>query len=374
MDDAESMPFYILFGVIVAAMLAGIFIMQYNRQLEARVDEQAQALANDLARISFTAFSREQPSFLLPRNLGGSDYELSVDDNTSTFIVQIKAGKQSGMSYYSTVNVPLKVENPNFVPSGNVYFLHKVDNMFVSYVAVSSSSIKAENIPPQTTATPPESYFENENTFYYFAKENENVKAATAIAAAYFFALDNLGYPSISGNTPLDAVGYEVVGELDNILVQLGYKSGDDWENRFGVRVIGEQYNDENAPEWKIENAWVVTGLNQENFAENSTELTLCPSIENADNYGLLYSPTEALAYLRSRTWENENNLLVVVPADAKISAAAATTNVSTYITWRVEWQADVYYVLYYRAMPWWAQENSPGFVFQSKPSLEAIA
>ena len=138
MDEAEHMPFYILFGVIVAAMLAGIFIVQYNRQLAARVDEQAQALANDLARISFTAFSREQPSFLLPRNLGGSDYELSVDENTSTFIVHIKASRQSGMSYYPTANVSLSIENPNFVSSGSVYFQCRGDN-----VVVSSSPIAA---------------------------------------------------------------------------------------------------------------------------------------------------------------------------------------------------------------------------------------
>ncbi|MCJ7720315.1 MAG: hypothetical protein MUO36_02485 [Candidatus Hadarchaeum sp.] len=347
------MPFYILFGVIVAAMLAGIFIMQYNRQLEARVDEQAQALANDLARISFTAFSREQPSFLLPRNLGGSDYELSVDNNTSTFIVHIKAGKQSGMSYYSTANVSLKVENSNFAPSGNVYFQRRGDN-----VVVSSSPIVAqgENLLPPVTATPPE--------FYGFAKEN--AKVATAIAAAYWYALDNLGYPSTSDNAPLDAVGYnEVVGEPDNILVQLGYKSGDDWENLFGVRVIGNQIA-EDAPEWKIASAWVVTGLDSENFPE----LTFCPSIENAWRDGWFYSPEEALAYLRSRTWMSGDNI-VVVPADALVQAAAATTNVSTYPTYRVTFED---YVLYYQAMPWWAQENSPGFVFQSKPPLEAVA
>jgi len=364
-DDAEHMPFYVLFGVIVAAMLAGIFIVQYNRQLEARVDEQAQALANDLARISFAAFSREQPSFSLPQNLGGSDYELSLDENSSTFIVHIKAGRQSGMSYYSTANVSLSVENSNFVPGGSVYFRRGIDN-----VIVSSLSIKPENLPAPTTATPPESYFENENAFYNFAKRN--AKAATAIAAAYFFALDNLGYPSTSDNAPLDAVGYsEVLGGPDNILVQLGYNSGDNWENRFGVRVIDNQI-DEAAPEWEIVSAWVVTDLYPENFIE---ELTLCPSIENADDYGLLYSPVEALAYLRSRTWQRINdNLIVVVPAEATIRAAAATTNVSTYITWRVEWQADVHYVLHYRAMPWWAQENSPGFVFQSEPELEAVA
>jgi hypothetical protein len=345
-DDAEHMPFYILFGVIVAAMLAGIFIMQYNRQLEARVDEQAQALANDLARISFTAFSREQPSFLLPRNLGGSDYELSVDNNTSTFIVHIKAGKQSGMSYYSTANVKLIENNFSPVPGGSVYFQRRGDN-----VIVSSSPIKPENFLPPATATPPELYFANENTFYNFAKEN--AKAATAIAAAYFFALEN--YQQV------DVTGYNFEG--DNVLVQIS--SGG--ENLFGVRASGYENKDNVG---KVDNSWITSLTTMDNL----TSLIACPSIENADNYGLLYSPAEALAYLRSRTWENASGDRLVVPVDAQVRAAAATTNVSTYITWRVEWQADVYYVLHYRAMPWWAQENSPGFVFQSDPPLDAIA
>jgi hypothetical protein len=350
-DDAEHMPFYILFGVIVAAMLAGIFIVQYNRQLEARVDEQAQALANDLARISFTAFSREQPSFLLPRNLGGSDYELSVDENSSTFIVHIKAGKQSGMSYYSTANVSLSIENSNFVPSGSVYFQRRSDN-----VVVSSSPIAAQggNILPPATATPPDFYFENENTFYNFAKEN--AKAATAITAAYFSALEN--------NQQVDVTGYEFDNGNDNIIfVQIS--SGG--ENIFGVMVGGYE-NQDNVG--KVDNSWIVTSLTT---IGNLTSPIACPSIENADNYGLLYSPAEALAYLRSRTWQIGDNL-IVVPANASVHAAAATTNVSTYITWRVEWQADVYYVLHYQAMPWWAQENSPGFVFQSEPELEPVA
>jgi hypothetical protein len=339
------MPFYILFGVIVATMLAGIFIMQYNRQLEARVDEQARALANDLARISFTAFSREQPSFLLPRNLGGSDYELSVDENTSTFIVHIKAGKQSGMSYYSAANVSLSEDNFNPVSGGSVYFQRRGDN-----VVVSSSPIAAqeENLLPPVTATPPE--------FYGFAKEN--AKVATAIAAAYFSTLENTPAKD-EDNNPLDVLGYEP-GE--NLLVQLGYRGG---ENLFSVKVSG--YENENDI-GKVDNSWIVTSLTVDN--DNLSSPITCPSVENAYASGWLYSPGEALAYLRSRTWMSGDNI-VVVPADALVQVAAATTKVSTYPTCRVAFDG---YVIYYRAMPWYWADNAPGFVFQSEPELEPVA
>jgi hypothetical protein len=355
-DDAEHMPFYILFGVIVAAMLAGIFIMQYNRQLEARVDEQAQALANDLARISFTAFSREQPSFLLPRNLGGSDYELSVDENSSTFIVRIKAGKQSGTSYYSTANVSLSEDNFNPVPGGSVYFQRRGDN-----VVVSSSPITAppENLLPPVTATPPEFYNLENNKVY--------AKVATAIAAAYFSVLENFVRENKpikdENNNPLDVSGYE---NGENVLVQIGYRGG---ENIFGVEVSFEYENYENTENiGKVINAWIVTDITIN--LDNLGGATTCPSVENAHVSGWLYSREEALDYLRSRTWMSDGTP-VVVPAGARVDAAAATTEVSIYPTYRVTFDG---YVIYYRAMPWYWKENQPGFVFQSKPPLEAVA
>jgi hypothetical protein len=360
-DDAENMPFYILFGVIVAAMLAGIFIMQYNRQLEARVDEQAQALANDLARISFTAFSREQPSFLLPRNLGGSDYKLSIYENK--FIVHIKAGKQSGMNYYSTANVSLSIDDNyhNFVPGGSIYFRRSGDVVIVSS---SQENLPPENLPLPATATPP--------AFYNFAKVKENAKAATAIAAAYFFALENFALENKStkdnNNNPLDVWGYE---NGENVSVQLWYKGG---KNIFGVKVSFRYENYENTENiWKVGNAWIENGLTiKENLIGTIVNLSVENiSIENAYASGWLYSPTEVLAYLRSRTWENENGDRLVVPADAQVRAAAATTNVSTYPTYCVTFDG---YVLYYRAMPWYWDEDQPGFVFQSKPPLEAVA
>jgi hypothetical protein len=352
-DDAEHMPFYILFGVIVAAMLAGIFIMQYNRQLEARVDEQAQALANDLARISFTAFSREQPSFLLPRNLGGSDYELMVDNNTSTFIVHIKAGRQSGMSYYATANVPLIKENFNPVPGGSVYFQSASGK-----VVVSSFLIGGENRRPPAAenATPPD--------FYNFAKEN--AKEATAIAAAYFFVLENFVHENKpikdDNNNLLDVLRYN----LDENTVQIGYRGG---ANLFGVKVSFKFENYESMDNiGKVSNAWIVTDITIN--LDNLGSATTCPSVENAHDNGWFYENTEVLAYLRSRTWMI-GDTPVVVPENALVRAAAATTNVLIYPTYRVTFED---YVIYYRAMPWYWKEDQPGFVFQSKPPLEAVA
>ena len=333
------MPFYILFGVIVAAMLAGIFIVQYNRQLEARVDEQAQALANDLARISFTAFSREQPSFLLPRNLGGSDYELSVDENSSTFIVHIKTGKQSGTSYYSTANVSLSEDNFNPVPGSSVYF-----KWSGNVVIISSSPITApqENLLPPVTATPP--------GFYDFAKED--AKTATAITAAYFEARNR--YP----NENIDVSAYQWENE-NNLLAQITSNG-----KNFVFRVTGSK--DDTVVD-KVENAWIVDSVDNVAGIRSATP---CYSPDNAYRSGWLYSRAEALAYLRSRTWMSDDTP-VVIPENALVQAAAATTNVSTYPTYRVAFDD---YTLYYQAMPWWAQENSPGFVFQSEPELEPVA
>jgi len=348
--DERGLAFYVLFGVIVAALLFGIFIVHYNRQLEARVDEQAQALADDLARISFSAFSQQQPSFSLPTSLGGSEYELSVNENISAFIVHITGGRQADKSYYSVANVVLKVENSSFAAGGIVYFQRIGDN-----VVVSASPIKAavENIEQPTTETPPE--------FYGFAKENQ--REAAAIAAAYCYVLDNLGYPSTSDNAPLDATGYEQDGE--NVLVQIGYMGG---ENLIWVRASGHD-NWENVE--NVSHAWIFTHLEN---TENVTGSVACPSFENAVKTNWAYTSGQALRYLRGRTWVLADNHVVVIPANAASYAAAATTSVSTYPTWRFEFAYEGQnYVIHYRLMPWWWAENTAGFVFQSEPRLEPV-
>lgn len=348
--DERGLAFYVLFGVVVAALLFGIFIVHYNRQLEARVDEQAQALADDLARISFSAFSQQQPSFSLPTSVGGSEYELSVDENISAFIVHVTGGRQSGNSYYSVANVVLKVENSSFAAGGKVYFQRKGDN-----VVVSASPIEAavENIEQPTTETPPE--------FYGFAKENQ--REAAAIAAAYCYALDNLGYPSTSDNAPLDAVGYKQDG--DDVLVQIGYRGGD---NLTGVRAGGYENG---VDVGSVDSAWIITQLQT---TENIAGAAVCPSFENAVETSWAYTSGQALRYLRGRTWVLSDNHVVVIPANAASYAAAATTNVATYPTWRFEFLYEGQsYVIHYRLIPWWWAENAPGFVFQSEPRLEPV-
>lgn len=330
MSNAHELPFYLLFGVLMAILLAGVFFMQLTKQREFEVGAQAQALADDLAKTCFSALSGQQPTLDLPLQLAGSGYELEIDDNRSTFIVRITGGTGAGESYWTIANVGLQVENTSITPGGRVYFMCSGD-----VVLVSASPIEAlpENILPTPSGEPPE--------FYYFARENQ--REATAIVAAYF---------EVSRN--IDAYKWE---NSDSILVHAGL---------IWLRVQGHE-NWENVG--LVDNAWIISKI--ENYAGEFTDAFPCPSAENAYLSGWLYSPAQALGYLRSRTWRRtSDNAVVNIPNNASIRAAAAATNVSTYLTWRIEFES---YILHYQAMLWWCMENTPGFVFQSEPELEAV-
>lgn len=202
-------------------------------------------------------------------------------------------------------------------------------------VVVSASPIEApqENILPTPLGEPLE--------FYYFARENQ--REAAAIIAAYF-------------NVFKDIDAYERE-DSNTILVRAG---------SIVLRVQGYE-NEENVG--LVDGAWIISNI--ENYAGELTGAVPCPSPENAHSSGWLYSPSQALSYLRSRTWRRTNdNSIVTIPSDSLVRAAAATTNVSTYPTWRVEWKN---YVLHYQAITWWYRDNTPGFVFQSKPELEPM-
>jgi hypothetical protein len=329
-SDTHELSFYLLFGVLMAILLAGVFFMQLTKQREFEVGAQAQALADDLAKTCFSALSGQQPTLDLPLQLAGSGYELEIDENRSTFIVWITGGTGTGESYWTIANVELRVENTSLTAGGRVYFMCSGD-----VVRVSASPIEAlpENILPTPSGEPPE--------FYYFARENQ--REATAIIAAYFDV-----------SRDIDAYKWE---NSDSILVRAGsillrVQGYENWEN------VG-----------LIDNAWIISNI--ENYAGEFTDSFRCPSVENAYLSGWLYSPAQALGYLRSRTWRRtSDNAVVNIPNNASIRAAAAATNVSTYLTLRVEFES---YILHYQAMPWWYLENTPGFVFQSEPELEAV-
>lgn len=303
--------------------------MQLTKQREFEVSAQAQALADDLAKTCFSALAGQQPTLDLPLQLAGSSYELEIDENRSTFIVRITGGTGAGESYWTIANVGLQVENTSLTLGGRVYFMCSDD-----IVLVSASPIETppENILPTPSGEPPE--------FYYFARENQ--REATAIIAACF-----------DSSRDINAYKWE---NSDSILVRAGSillrVQGENWEN------VG-----------LIDNAWIISNI--ENYAGELTDAFPCPSAENAYLSGWLYSPAQALGYLRSRTWRRtSDNAVVKIPNNASIRAAAVTTNVSTYLTWRVEFES---YILHYQAMPWWYLENTPGFVFQSEPELEAV-
>ncbi len=306
--------------------------MQLTKQREFEVSAQAQALADDLAKTCFSALSGQQPTLDLPLQLAGSSYELEIDKNRSTFIVRITGGTGAGESYWTIANVGLQVENTSLIPGGRVYFMCSGDA-----VLVSASPIEAlpENILPTPLGEPPE--------FYYFARENQ--REATAIIVAYFDV-----------SRDIDAYKWE---NSDSILV----RAGSIW-----LRVQGHE-NWENVG--LIDNVWIISKI--ENYIGELTDAFAfsCPSAENAYLSGWLYSPARTLGYLRSRTWRcTSDNAVVNIPNNASIRAAAAATNISTYLTWRVEFES---YILHYQAIQWWYMENTPGFVFQSEPELEAV-
>ncbi len=330
MSDAHELPFYLLFGTLMAILLAAVFYMQLTKQREFEVGAQAQALADDLARTCSSVLPGQQPTLDLPSQLAGSSYELEIDENRSTFIVWITGGTEEGESYWTVANVEMRVENRGFAPGGKVYFMRSGD-----LVVISTSPIEApqENIPPTPSGEPPE--------FYYFARENQ--REATAIIAAYFDVSQDIdAYEWESSNS--------IIVRAGSVLLRVqGY------ENEEDVGLVND--------------AWIISNI--ENYAGELTGTVSCPSPENAYSSGWLYSPSQALSYLRSRTWRRtSDNSIVSIPSDALVRAAAATTNVSSYPTWRVEWEN---YVIHYQTGPWWHAENIPGFVFQSKPELEAL-
>ena len=332
-EGDSTFPLIVLFGVILAFLMAFVFISLYNQQLNAQVDEQANALANDLAQTAFDSLSRGQAIFDLPRDVGGSPYTIRAQDN-SIFVVTITGGRRAGNNYSASVNAKVVGGNQDFPPGGRLYFMRSGD-----IIIVSAAPIKAENIEAPTeniTPTPPQ--------FYYFAKGNP--QEASAIIAAYYCTLENVS-------------AYQWENE-NSMIVQTD--SG-------VVRVRGYE-NEDNVG--LVDNSWIV--LSVENVVGGLINPTPSPSVENAWKSGWLYSPSQALDQLRGRTWRRvSDNVMVTVPSDATIRAAAATTNVSTYPTWRVEWQSDNYYVIHFRAMPWWEEENTAGFVFQSDPEFYPV-
>lgn len=338
---AHNLALIILYGAIMAMLFATLFIFIYDQQLNALVDQQAELLANELAKTAFDSLSGGLHSVNLPSDLGGSTYSVSIKENC-IFVVSITAGRRSGSSYSALVNSTITVENDNFTPGGRIFFMSSGDTITVS---ASPIAAKEEKIIQITAAEPPQ--------FYHFSKQSP--REAAAIVAAYFNARGL--YPGEN----LVVLSFAKEGE-NSIMVKLGKGL----ENII-MRVTGVENQTKVGA---IENWWSVTSLEIAAVGDNFN-WTVCPSPENAYLAGWLYSPEAVLKHLRSRTWSRvSDNSIVTVPSDARIEASAVTTRVSTYPAWKVQF-GD--YLIFYRMLPWWELENTAGFIFQSLPELKPL-
>ncbi|KXA92684.1 hypothetical protein AKJ64_02470 [candidate division MSBL1 archaeon SCGC-AAA259E17] len=178
LDNRGNLVWRVLFGVVMAALLMGIFLAYINAQHEYAAGREARSLANHLSRTAFSAAIGQESVYELPPSVGDSSYEL--DSKNNKFIVRITGGAQKGNEYRSSVGIKLEVRSlPG--PNETLHAQGRKDKLIIS-------SEKIE--PPEPEKIPTENFVAPD--FYKFSKTNP--KAATAILATYFFAEEN--YPT----------------------------------------------------------------------------------------------------------------------------------------------------------------------------------
>ncbi|MEM4187739.1 MAG: hypothetical protein QXN56_01045 [Candidatus Hadarchaeum sp.] len=340
-NGAHNLPLIILFGSILAMLFAILFISVYDQQLNALVDQQAESLVDELAKTAFNSTSGGQYYIDLPKDLGGSTYSITVEEN-SIFVVSILSGRRAGTSYSALVNSTIIIENENFLPGGRIFFMFNGNTIIIS---ASPITARPEKIVQVSATEPPQ--------FYHFSKQSP--KEAAAIVAAYFNAEERylgenlavLSYFRESENSIL----VKIRKDAETIIMRV---TGSENLTKIGA----------------IENWWIVVSLEVAAIEDNFNWVS-CPPLENAYLAGWLHAPEAVLKHLRSRTWSRvSDNFIVAVPSDAKIQASTVTTKVSTYPAWRVQF-GD--YVIFYQMLPWWEMENTAGFIFQSSPELKPL-
>ncbi|KUO40510.1 MAG: hypothetical protein AVW06_05150 [Hadesarchaea archaeon DG-33-1] len=354
MADADNLTFYLLASVILAVLLAAVLAVHFGAQREAGIDEQAQALADDISRLCFAALARQQPTYSLPSDVGGCGYELGVEDNA--IVVTVLEGPRAGSSYRSIVNAELTLDNGDFEPGGKVYVRRLGDVVLIS---ASPIFVILEELEPPSEPTPP--------PFYSWANENVGGRReeAVAVVAAYFYALER--YSSSKDDKVLDVLAYKREGDI--VDVRMGYRGAEEVEFLLRVRATGGH---DASQVGEVTGAWIVD--NVENLRGDITDVIDCPSVEDAARTGWLYSPSQVLAHLRGRTWRLGDNTIVVVPEYASWRAAAASVDGRTFCTHRFSFtHENIPIVLFFRMLATAPEEPQPGFTFTSEPKLEPI-
>lgn len=332
--------------MIMATLLLGVFLVYASTQQEYAVGEEAQSLSNHLSKTAFSALTKQQSTHKLPSAVGKSNYELDIENNT--FVVRIIGGAQEGEEYRSAVGIDLDVRGPMPEAGDTLYAQGRADR-----VIISSSPIE----PPKEEVISPENF--KPPDFYEFAKESPRV--ASGIIASYYYARQK--YPNEEN---LDIESYEWESKKKE---NFRAKVASPGNFRRTIRMVGRENSEEVG---LISSAWIVEEL--ESLTDGAPLDNACPSVREAHSSGWLYSPDDAKKNLTGRTWQTVGeNEIVKPPEDPSPKPASVTTNVSTYPAWRFDFESGgKRYVLYLGAMVWAPDENRPGFVFESKPDLEA--
>ncbi len=342
MNEKGSIVWRILFGVVMASLLIGILIAYTSTQKEYTTGGEAQTLADSLSETAFSAIEGQQQTFQLYKAVGKSNYELDIENNT--FIVRILGDKQEGREYRSTVGVELKIRDNLPEPGKTLYLRGTGEKVIVSSESITLS--KEELKEPENYEAP---------EFYTFSKQNP--KTSTGIIASYFYAKKNFSTDN------LDIKGFRWKSSKLEVRV-IGGKN-----YLTTLEVQGEKNNDNVG---YIDNLWIVTNVTTaDNKIQNYNH---SPSIEEAYRKGWLFSPEQAKETVKGRTWKRtSDNKTIEISQTIDEKASAATTNISTYPTWRFEIsKGNQMYIFHLAAMPWEYSEEDPGFAFESEPEMVA--
>lgn len=342
LDERGRLIWRVLFGVIMAALLLGIFLIYTSTQNDYAIGSEAQTLADDLSHSVFSALTGQEQILDLPDTVGNASYELDMEN--STFIVRITGGEMTGKEYRSTVGI--KVELKSLPEPGHTLYARGAEKM----VVISSTPTAPEEGPkPKKSFETPE--------FYQFAKNNP--RAAAGIIASYYYARERY-----SQGENLDLRKFEWNSQ-DELKVRITSS-----ENISEIiKVSGRENHDTLG---QVENSWIISNL--EPVSSAMSDPKSCPSVREAHETGWLYPPEEILSHLLGRTWKRtSDNRVLDLTEKVERSGAAVTTKVSTYPVWRYDFSQSTKCLIYSTIMPWNPQENMAAFVFESKPDLRAI-
>lgn len=342
MNEKGSIVWRILFGVVMAGLLIGILLAYTSTQKEYATGKEAQNLADSLSKTAFSAIQNKQQTFQLYKAVGDSNYELNVKNNT--FIIKISGTGPVGRQYRSTVGADLEVSGNLPEPGETLYLRGDGEKVIVSSEPIDNESEDFDNYGGM----------KNSPDFYEFAKNNP--KTATGLIAAYFHARENYGGDIDVGNYEWDS--------SNNLRVKI--VSGNRHLTTFKVR--GEENNDNVG---LIDNVWTVENISQTN--ENIENPKSPDSIKEAYSRNWLYTPNQVKETVKGRIWRDNDDDTIEISQEIQGKASAATTNVSTYPTWRFEIEKGKTYIFHLAAIPWKYDEKTPGFAFESEPELVAI-